>query len=178
MTGLARRLDRQARAWPTATETPPYLRAVEHEAEHQTPLGLALVRTINVRLQRRHRHEQGTAAPRAEADPAAFGVLAEREWAELRARLGSGDEMTVLAAWLDETTGWPPLAGWPADARAAFAAELAWAERYLRDLRTCPALAPWRARTGWTPARDEEADRATAAVRRALGMDADDGGTT
>jgi len=119
MTGLARRLDRQARAWPTATETPPYLRAVEHEAEHQTPLGLALVRTINVRLQRRHRHEQGTAAPRAEADPAAFGVLAEREWAELRARLGSGDEMTVLAAWLDETTGWPPLAGWPADARAA-----------------------------------------------------------
>jgi len=63
-----------------------------------------------------------------------------------------------LGAWFAEEDGWPDL-GWPGgEAGLAYYADEA--RRDLLELRRCPTLAPWRARTGWREGMTAEEEAA------------------
>lgn len=69
-------------------------------------------------------------------------------------------EIDTVNAALAPAPGAAGFAAWlgTRDALAELRAELALAARTLRDLRSAPALADWRARTGWLRETDDSAD--------------------
>ena len=91
----------------------------------------------------RRRRRRTPPGPRGDESAAA----AERELDGLRAAIAADGAEIGVGAWFAEEEGWPEL-GWPGgEAGLAYYAEEA--RRELFELRRCPTLAPWRARTGW-----------------------------